>query len=116
MDCRPFKPGKRGVRVPSPSGGFSLIEVIVSVALIALISTGFLQMVAVNTRLLAREQEMDRQSYEFAGAAARGEGDVLGDGLTVRFDLGAEEYFEQYQVTGDGGDRMTYYRLEQEGR
>lgn len=39
MDLKPFKPGKRGGL--SPSGGFSLIEVIVSVALIALISTAF---------------------------------------------------------------------------
>lgn len=114
MDGRPLKPGKRGV-TPS-SGGFSLIEVIVSVALIALISTGFLQMTAVNARLLAREQEMDRQSYELGASAARGEGDAVGDGLTVHFDLGAEEYFGQYRVTGEGGDQMTYYLLEPEGR
>lgn len=114
MDLKPFKPGKRGGL--SPSGGFSLIEVIVSVALIALISTAFLQMTAVNTCLLAREHEMDRQSYELGESALRGEGNAVGDGLTVYFDHGAEEYFEQYQVTGDGGDELTYYSLEREGR
>ena len=59
---------------PGPRAGFSLVEVIVSVALIALISTGFLYMMAANSQLLSREYRLDRSSYELGALADRGEG------------------------------------------
>lgn len=70
---------------PGPRAGFSLVEVIVSVALIALISTGFLYMMAANSELLSREYRLDRSSYELGALADRGEGRAGEKVLTVYF-------------------------------
>ena len=80
-----------------------MVEVIVSVALIALISTGFLYMMAANSELLSREYRLDRSSYELGALADRGEGRA---GETL------EEYFREYTVGEDGENRITYFRHE----
>ena len=99
-----------------PRAGFSLVEVIVSVALIALISTGFLYMMAANSQLLSREYRLDRSSYELGALADRGEGKAGEKVLTVYFQMDSgetlEEYFREYTVGEDGENRITYFRHE----
>ncbi len=96
--------------------GFSLIEVIVSVALIALISTGFLHMMAVNAELLSREYRLDQSSYELSALAGQGEGSAGEKSVAVEFRLDSgetlEEYFREYIVEKGGENRITYYRHE----
>lgn len=57
-----------------------MVEVIVSVALIALISTGFLYMMAANSELLSREYRLDRSSYELGALAGSRGGKGRGEG------------------------------------
>lgn len=93
-----------------------MIEVIVSVALIALISTGFLHMMAANSELLSREYSMDRSTYELSVQAEEGEGEAGTETVIVYFQLDSgerlEEHFREYTVAKDGENRITYYRHE----
>ncbi len=79
-------------------GGFTLIEVVVSIALIALISTGFMTMAAGSASLLSKEYEMDRMSYRLSERAAAGGGEISGGGVTVHFRLDVEPYGDSYTV------------------
>lgn len=106
--------------------GFTLIEVVVSIALIALISTGFMTMAAGSASLFAREHEIDRQNYRLSEIASEGGGEATGEGVTVYFELdgtepckaaytvnGAEEMFLEYIVGGQETEtpgRITFYR------
>ena len=113
-------------KASSGNDGFTLIEVVVSIALIALISTGFMTMAAGSASLISREYEMDRLNYRLSERAAKGEGQTSGGGVTVYFELdhteplgaaysvdGAEELFLEYTVSGQEEEipgRITFYR------
>ncbi len=118
----------KGMKKPSRSGkgGFTIIEVVVSVALIALISTGFMTMAAGSASVLNREYQMDRLSYVLSEKAAEGGGEATGTGMIVHFELdgteplgdsytecGAEEIFLEYKVSEQGtevSNQITFYR------
>lgn len=44
--------------------GFTLVEAIVSIAIISAVSVGFMLVITGNARILARGQQIDRSSYE----------------------------------------------------
>lgn len=108
------------------NGGFTLIEVVVSITLIALISTGFMTMAAGSASLISREYELDRLSYQLSERAAGGQGQATGAEVTVHFELegtepcggsytvsSAEESFLEYIVSCRGTEvssHITFYR------
>ena len=63
----------------SSRGGFTLIEVVVSTALLAVVCTGFLMMTAANTSQLSGEQSLERSNYDLSARAGVGEGDPTGE-------------------------------------
>ena len=111
----------------SSRGGFTLIEVVVSTALLAVVCTGFLMMTAANTSQLSGEQSLERSNYDLSTRAGVGEGDPTGETIAVEFSLEekdgdteygytenlAQEIFEQYEIfesEEDTGNHMTFYR------
>lgn len=101
----------------SSRGGFTLIEVVVSTALLAVVCTGFLMMTAANAGQLSREQRLEQSNYNLSAWAGEGEGGPTGETIAVEFSLkeGDEvrEIFEQYEITEseeDTGSHMTFYR------
>lgn len=103
------------------SGGFTMIEVVVSTALLIVAVSGFLMMTGYNTSLLAEDRRLDRSNYNLSAMAEEGEGETTGNRLTVEFtmensdgsEIRAEEIFDEYSVSGTWGDRpdsMTFYR------
>lgn len=113
-------------RTGAGNGGFTLIEVVMSVVLIALVGTGFMTMAAGSAGVLAREYQMDRLSYRLSEKAAEGGGEATGAGMAVHFELdgtqplgdsytetGAEEIFLEYRASEQGtevSNQITYYR------
>lgn len=107
------------------NGGFTLLETVVSVALIGLVLTGFMTMAAGSAAVLTRECQMDRLSSRLSEEAAAGGGESTGAELAVHFELdgtepsgeytetGAEEIFLEYKADGQGTEvsgQITYYR------
>ena len=76
--------------------GFSLLEVIVSTAILFSVAGAFLSMTAANGVLLTREHSLMQNAYELSELAGEEEG--------------ASEIFGKYIVTSEGGDSMTYYK------
>lgn len=113
------KPDKLRVK-----GGFTLIEVVVATALLAVVCTGFLTMTAANGSLLTREHRLDRSNYDLSARAGDGQGEITGEVLTVEFTVDrenegryqadqVEEIFEQYEISEtweDMDNRMVFYR------
>lgn len=106
-----------------PEGGFTLIEVIVSTALLLTVATGFMMMTAANAGVLAREHKIDRSNYELGARAVLGEGEATGETLVVEFSLEyredgdyreeVKEIFEQYGISETGEEpvnSMTFYK------
>lgn len=99
-------------------GGFTLIEVIASAALLVIAAAGFMAMTAVHTNLLAKEYRIERSNYELAVLVYEGEGEATGETLTVEFiweegGQGTEEIFEEYRVNEEWEDMensITFYR------
>ena len=90
--------------------GFTLIEVIVSTALLLVTATGFLMMTGANTGLLAKEYRLDQLNYRLSAMVEEGMGSETGETLAVSFsledgsgypDVEAEEIFDQYRVSDD---------------
>ena len=78
--------------------GFSLVEVVVSTAILFSVAGAFLAMTAANGKLLAREHSLVQGAYEtFEVIFQWNEGDAL-------------EVFSGYKVTDENGDGMTYYK------
>lgn len=118
----------KGMKKPAGvgNGGFTMIEVVVSMVLIVLISTGFMTMAAGSASVLAREYQMDRLSYRLSEKAAEGGGEATGAGVAVHFELdgteplgdsytetGAEEIFLEYKASEQGtevSNQITFYR------
>lgn len=105
----------------SSAGGFTLIEVVVSTALLAVVCTGFLMMTAANAGQISREQRMEQSNYSLSARAGEGEGEPTGETIAVEFSLEeadqVQEIFEQYEITESGedtgnymGNHMTFYR------
>ena len=103
------------------SGGFTMIEVVVSTALLIVTVSGFLMMTGYNTSLLARDRKLDRSNYHLSAMAAEGEGETTGRNFTVEFtmedsngsEVQVEEIFDEYSVSGTWGETessMTFYR------
>ena len=63
----------------SSRGGFTLIEVVVSTALLAVVCTGFLMMTAANAGQMSREQRLEQSNYNLSARAGQGEGDPTGE-------------------------------------
>ena len=90
----------------SSRGGFTLIEIVVSTALLAVVCTGFLMMTAANAGQLSGEQRLEQSNYNLSALAGEGEGEPTGEN-------GVREIFEQYEITEseeDTGNHMTFYR------
>ena len=101
----------------SSRGGFTLIEIVVSTALLAVVCTGFLMMTAANAGQLCGEQRLEQSNYNLSALAGEGEGEPTGETIAVEFGLeeenGVREIFEQYEITEseeDTGNHMTFYR------
>lgn len=101
---------KRGGR-----GGFTLIEVIVSVVLITMISSGFLILLEANTRNLARSWRMDGASYDLAGMIGEGHTDdrKLSGNWSLRYECDVidgqiEEKISLYSIEKDG-NHLNYF-------
>ena len=71
----------------SSRGGFTLIEVVVSTALLAVVCTGFLMMTAANAGQMSREQRLEQSNYILSARAGQGEGDPTGETIAVEFSL-----------------------------
>ena len=54
----------------SSRGGFTLIEVVVSTALLAVVCTGFLMMTAANAGQMSREQRLEQSNYNLSARAS----------------------------------------------
>lgn len=101
----------------SSRGGFTLIEVVVSTALLAVVCTGFLMMTAANAGPGAEDIIGLFQPLLPGHLAGQGEGDPTGETIAVEFSLEGtnqvREIFEQYEITESGedaGNHMTFYR------
>lgn len=57
----------------SSRGGFTLIEIVVSTALLAVVCTGFLMMTAANAGQLSGEQRLEQSNYNLSALAGEGE-------------------------------------------
>jgi prepilin-type N-terminal cleavage/methylation domain-containing protein len=95
-------------------GGFSLIEVIVSMALLAMIVPGFFAASAVGGKALLLGYREEAAGMK---GKAREEDSPTGKSLTVYFtveeDGEAEEIFDEYSGDDESGDGVTavkYYR------
>ena len=84
--------------------GFSLLEVIVSTAILFSVAGAFLSMTAANGVLLTREHSLMQNAYELSELAE--ELEIIFEGE----EEGASEIFGKYIVTSEGGDSMTYYK------
>ena len=85
--------------------GFSLLEVIVSTAILFSVAGAFLSMTAANGVLLTREHSLMQNVYELS--------ELAGEELEIIFEgeeEDASEIFGKYIVTSEGGDSMTYYK------
>lgn len=94
--------------------GFTLIEVVVSTALLVIAATGFLMMAGTNAGLLAKEHRLDQSNYRIGSMAEEGKGETTGESLTVKFSMedgsccpGQEawEVFDQYMVRDQGSSQ-----------
>ena len=56
----------------SSRGGFTLIEIVVSTALLAVVCTGFLMMTAANAGQLSGEQRLEQSNYNLSAWPAKG--------------------------------------------
>ena len=93
--------------------GFSLVEVVVSTAILFSVAGAFLAMTAANGKLLAREHSLVQGAYELSALAKKGEGSPTGETFEVIFqgnEGDALEVFSGYKVTDENGDGMTYYK------
>ncbi len=93
--------------------GFSLLEVIVSTAILFSVAGAFLSMTAANGVLLTREHSLMQNVYELSELAEEGQGEWTGEELEIIFEgeeEDASEIFGKYIVTSEGGDSMTYYK------
>ena len=81
--------------------GFSLVEVVVSTAILFSVAGAFLAMTAANGKLLAREHSLVQGAYELSALAKKGEGSPTGETFEV---------FSGYKVTDENGDGMIYYK------
>ena len=84
--------------------GFSLIEAVLSAALILLGATAFLTMAAANGKLLLQSGRIAKDSYGWEAAAADGEGEKTGETMEVIFQKDGEEaveVFDQYRMPQD---------------
>ena len=90
--------------------GFSLLEVIVSTAILFSVAGAFLSMTAANGVLLTREHSLMQNVYELSELAEEGQGEWTGEELEIIFEGEASEIFGKYIVTSEGGDSMTYYK------
>lgn len=71
----------------SSRGGFTLIEIVVSTALLAVVCTGFLMMTAANAGQLSGEQRLEQSNYNLSALAGEGEGEPTGETIAVEFGL-----------------------------
>ena len=95
--------------------GFSLLEVVVSTAILFSVAGAFLSMTAANGKILSREHELVQGAYELSALAENGEGEPAGEGFEVIFQGNegeASEMFAGYKVTDENGNAMTYYKRE----
>ena len=65
--------------------GFSLVEVVVSTAILFSVAGAFLAMTAANGKLLAREHSLVQGAYELSALAQKGEGSPTGEKFEVIF-------------------------------
>ena len=65
--------------------GFSLVEVVVSTAILFSVAGAFLAMTAANGKLLAREHSLVQGAYELSALAQKGEGSPTGETFEVIF-------------------------------
>lgn len=70
--------------------GFSLLEVIVSTAILFSVAGAFLSMTAANGVLLTREHSLMQNVYELSELAEEGQGEWTGEELEIIFE-GEEE-------------------------
>ncbi len=56
----------------SSRGGFTLIEIVVSTALLAVVCTGFLMMTAANAGQLSGEQRLEQSNYNLSAWLSKG--------------------------------------------
>lgn len=97
------------------NGGFTLIEVIVSVVLITLVSSGFLILLEANTRNLSRSWKVDSASYDIAGMIEEGRTDEreLSGSWSLKYESEVlagqvEEKVILYSIEKDG-NRLNYF-------
>ena len=93
--------------------GFSLVEVVVSTAILFSVAGAFLAMTAANGKLLAREHSLVQGAYELSALAQKGEGSPTGETFEVIFqgnEGDAQEVFSGDKVTDENGDGMIYYK------
>ena len=84
--------------------GFSLLEVIVSTAILFSVAGAFLSMTAANGVLLTREHSLMQNAYELSELAEEGQGEWTGEELEIIFEgeeEGASEIFGKYIVTSE---------------
>lgn len=95
--------------------GFSLVEVVVSTAILFFIAAAFLTMTAANGKILSKEHLLVQGAYELSALAENGEGEPMVENFEVIFQ-GKEgevsEVFAGYKVTDENGDEMIYYKRE----
>jgi prepilin-type N-terminal cleavage/methylation domain-containing protein len=97
----------------SSRGGFTLIEIVVSTALLAVVCTGFLMMTAANAGQLSGEQRLEQSNYNLSALAGEGAGETIAVEFGLEEENGVREIFEQYEITEseeDTGNHMTFYR------
>ena len=96
----------------SSRGGFTLIEVVVSTALLAVVCTGFLMMTAANAGQMSREQRLEQSNYNLSARAGQGEGDPTGETLAVECSLEGpnqvRDICAQYEFRDWGADAGTH--------
>ena len=96
--------------------GFSLIEAVLSAALILLGATAFLTMAAANGKLLLQSGRIAKDSYGGEAAAADGEGEKTGETMEVIFQKDGEEaveVFDQHRMPQDeqsAGEGVPFFR------
>lgn len=110
-------------RTDKKCGGFSLIEVIVSMALLLTVVLGFVTMTAANAKVMTGVHRRESSMYRLAAMAENGEGTSTGEMLELSFTLKGgleegeraetEELFDVCSVSEsmEGGEsRLIYYR------
>lgn len=99
------------------SGGFSLMEVIVSVVLLSILGGALTTMILGNSRVFSRNNQENRAAYELRAKVESGEkGVASGAPLIVVYEPEAadsevwEEKLEEYHIySEDGSSFMAYY-------